>query len=128
MSNPIVLKPKQYQLQLVHPNYPGLNKVIDIKPDQTTHIKVDFDTLVGFLNCNVYPWGKVYINGKYQGDTPFKDLIRLMPGKYVLQILNPRYKEYKEEINILKQDTLNIKYNFELSATVNNDVKENRKE
>jgi serine/threonine protein kinase len=115
MTKPLALLPRQYELKLVHPNYPTFSKIIVLQSKQDMHLKVDLDTLVGFLNCNVYPWGKIYINGQYKGLTPLKEPIRLIPGIHRLRIMNPKYKEYEKEIHIYKKDTLNIKYNFDLA-------------
>jgi serine/threonine protein kinase len=115
LTKPIELLPRQYELKLVHPHYPTFSKIIALKSKQDMHIKVDLDTLVGFINCNVYPWGKIYINGQYKGLTPLNEPIRLIPGIHRLRIMNPKYKEYEKEIHVYKKDTLNIKYNFELA-------------
>jgi serine/threonine protein kinase len=120
MSKPLALLPKQYSIKLVHPQYPPFHQMIDLSAKQTVHVKVDFDTLVGFFNCKVYPWGKIFINGQYKGVTPLDEPIRLIPGIYQLAIINPKYKEYNQQINIIKQDTLNIKFNFDMYQHTNN--------
>lgn len=96
----------EHVLQLKHPQYPDYRSILNIPENDTLLISVNLDTLVGFFTCNVFPWGDIYINEDFKGQTPLNKPIILKPGKHVLEVKNPGYKIYKSEISITKSDTL----------------------
>lgn len=112
LNDPIILSPNIYTLKLIHPDYPPFIRHIKIIPDSILEVKVDLDTLMGFLHCNVYPWAEVFIDEKEIGQTPFKAPIKLNAGEYLLTIKNPKYEDYSERIRISKNDTFDFKFDF----------------
>ncbi|MCK5075370.1 MAG: PEGA domain-containing protein, partial [Calditrichia bacterium] len=113
LDEPLSIPPGDYILQLLHPQYPEYAKKITITENKTFNIMVDFDTLYGYLDCKVYPWGEVFIDNKLIGQTPFKKPIILTPGSHLLTIINPQFKRYDKEITISRQKTVQLKINFE---------------
>lgn len=111
----IELSPGRHRLKLVNPSYPGYLRNITISPERIESITVNFDAIVGYLKCNIYPWGKIFINGKLEGVTPMRP-IPLLAGTYKLKINNPVFKDYYEQIKIIKRDTLNFNFNFAKSG------------
>lgn len=111
----IELKAGRHKLKLVNPSYPGYERNIFISPERIESIAINFDDIVGYLKCNIYPWGKIFINGKLKGVTPMTP-IPLLEGKYSLTINNPVFKDYTERIRISKKDTLNFNFNFAKSG------------
>ncbi len=103
-----------HELTLQHPEYPPYTRTIFIKPQQEMLISVNLDTLFGYLECLLYPWGNVYINNEFKGQTPLPRPIRLEPGRHLLTIKNDNYGKIDEYIQIVKNDTLEFKFNFEL--------------
>lgn len=118
ISEPIDLRAGIYNIKLVHPEYPEYLQTIEIKPDETSRITVNLDTLYGYLACNVFPWGDVYLNDKFLGQTPFGNVVKLIPGSHVLTVKHPEYPDVVEKINIIKSDTLVVHVN--LTETLNN--------
>ena len=112
LNDPIILSPSTYTLKLMHPDYPVFTQIITIEEDTLLEIKVDLDTLMGYLRCNVYPWAEVFIDEKQIGQTPFTEPIKISAGEHLLTISNPKYEDYKEHIRILKNDTLEFKFDF----------------
>ena len=102
-----------HTLELIHPEFPPFYKEIEIKPQQTTLVQVALDTLFGYIDCKVYPWGEVYIDDKFYGQTPFSNALCLVPGTYKMTIKNPNYSHFQEYIKIQKKDTLKYRFNFE---------------
>ena len=96
--------------------YPSYIKKIIIKPDEIEYINLKLDTLFGYLNCNIYPWGDVFVDGKYQGQTPFFKPIILEPGEHLLNIFNPTYTEIAKMLTITRKETLNYQINLDLIA------------
>jgi hypothetical protein len=60
----------------------------------------------------VHPWGKIFIDGKEIGDTPFYKPIVLKAGIYAISIVNPEFGKFEEKVTIVKGDTLEMSYNF----------------
>jgi hypothetical protein len=102
----------KYELRLVHPDYPVFIDSIKILPTELLNISVKLDTLFGFLDCKVFPWGEVYIDDVYKGETPFVKPIILKPKQYLVEIKNPKYFSMKKTIIITKGDTLKLVQNF----------------
>lgn len=112
ISNPIDLQAGIYTIKLVHPDYPEYTQEVEIKPEETTDLFVNLDTLYGYLTCNVFPWGDVYVNNEFLGQTPFGEPVKLTPGAHMLSIKNPNYPELVERINITRKDTLVLSFNL----------------
>lgn len=108
----IELKSGRHTLKLIHPIFPPYEKLIFIRPNKIESIAINFNEIMGYLKCNIYPWGNVYINGELKGITPMLP-IALLPGNYNLVIKNPKYEPYAEKIKINLNDTLNFNFNFE---------------
>ncbi len=45
----------------------------------------------GWLDINAAPWARVYVDGRYRGDTPLQNLA-LAAGKHTVKLVNPRLK------------------------------------
>ncbi len=112
LESSLRLEPGFYQLRLQHPDYPVYEKRIKIISEELTNIKVNLDTLFGYLHCNIYPWGEVFIDGKSMGLTPLQDPLKLFPGRHNLEFKNPTYPAHSQKIEILSNDTLIVNKNF----------------
>jgi serine/threonine-protein kinase len=108
----IVLKTGRHLLKLVHPGYPPYIKKIFIRSDRIESVSLNYSDVLGYLKCNIYPWGEIFINGDSKGITPMSP-IPLLNGKYDLTIKNPKYEDFEETIDINTKDTLNFNLNFE---------------
>lgn len=118
LSKNISAKEGKYLLTLVHPDYPEYSDSIKIIGDELYFVEVNLNTLFGYLECQVYPWSEVYINGQKKGVTPFQKPIKLEEGNYRLKLVNPQYKEIETEIKILRKDTLKLKFNMVQSKPI----------
>lgn len=113
LKDPIKLQTGSYQIALLHPDYPAYNDNINIIENDTLRVNVNLDTLAAFLQCNVYPWGDIYLNNSFKGQTPLNNPIILIPGDYRLEVRNPKHKTYAESINVVKGDTLTLTVNLD---------------
>jgi serine/threonine protein kinase len=109
----LVLKLGRHKLKLVHPTFPQYEKNIYISADKITSVSFNFYDVIGFLNCNVYPWGEIFIENESKGVTPLRNPIALFPGKYDIMIKNPQYGEVDDQVTISSKDTVNYKLNFD---------------
>ncbi|MFZ0452929.1 MAG: PEGA domain-containing protein, partial [Ignavibacteriaceae bacterium] len=113
LSKNINLKPGIHDLRLVHPDFPAYNSRIRIKSNMVDSVSINFNNLVGHLECKVNPWGNIYINRKLYGTTPLREPLALMPGSYHLIITNPNYGKIDTTININAKETIEYNYNFQ---------------
>jgi len=119
IKEPYKLLTGEYRLQLRHPNYPVYTSKILVRENDTLQINVNLQSMVGYLVCNVFPWGDIYINNTFVEQTPLNHPIILEPGTHILEIKNPGYESQRNEIRIEKSDTL--KMTIKLNALVNSD-------
>lgn len=113
MNKPLTLTEGEHTIKLVHPDYPVYTNVIKVNHAQVTNIKVSLESLMGFINCRVNPWGNIYINGDYKGQTPLKQPIKVFPGFVRLTIKNPNYKDLDTSIYVKQGDTLQLKFTLQ---------------
>lgn len=103
----------EYVLQLRHPNYPAFEQTMNLKSGEFFTMKVDLDTMFGYLNCNVYPWGDVFIDNIFHGQTPLKDYILLAPGKHQITIKNPQFDTVHSEFILRRREAIEFRLNLE---------------
>ena len=110
----IQLDAGSYELRLVHPDFPSYFESIEIKQNKLRTVKINFYEKVGYLDCKIYPWGEIYIDGKYKSTSPLLKPVVLMPGNYSLSIRNPGYnKDIEEVITVKAKETLTLRFNFD---------------
>lgn len=108
----ITLTEGEHSITLQHPDYPVYNSRIIIKPGETTNIKINLESLFGYLDCKVLPWGEVYINGVFRGQTPLQGPLRLAPGDYKVELRNKDYEPVEYTVKILQSQTFELKHIF----------------
>jgi eukaryotic-like serine/threonine-protein kinase len=112
IKNNIKLNEGSYELKLLHPEYPEYVDSINITSSALTTFKINLDTLFGFLDCKVFPWGNIYINDTYKGETPLQNPLILEPRIYSVEIRNPQFKTIKSVVTISRGDTFRLVQNF----------------
>ncbi len=112
LDSPISLKTALHQIRLIHPNFPPIEKNIEITADKQYTMDVNFYKYFGFVQFKIIPWGEIIINNKKFGITPFEKPVILNPGKYVLNISNPNFGNYIDTILIQSGETLFYKLNL----------------
>ena len=75
-------------------------------------MKVNSDTLFAFLDFKIFPWGDIYVNGKYLGQTPLQKIARVFPGYSNIAIKNPGYTEFNTKVYAENKDTMVIEHKF----------------
>ena len=113
LKNYIQLEQGEHELKLVHSDYPPYFAKINIEPDEIKNVKINFNDYVGYLDCKIYPWGDIYINGEYKTTTPVREPIPLSPGEYTLLVKNPGFDDVEKQITITAKETINFRLNFE---------------
>lgn len=112
LSGPLKLSAGEHQLSLAHPAYPTYRTRVFINSGRTTVVKINLDTLMGYLQCNIIPWGNVYLDDKYLGQSPFRKPLMAQPGPYKLRVENKGFVSYEKDIILKRKDTLQVQINF----------------
>ncbi|MFN4112267.1 MAG: PEGA domain-containing protein, partial [Ignavibacteria bacterium] len=112
LNAPINLKTGLHKIRLIHPNFPPIEKTIEITADKQYIMDINFYKYFGFVQFKIIPWGEIIINNKKFGITPFEKPVILNPGKYVLNISNPNFGSYIDTILIQSGETLFYKLNL----------------
>jgi len=110
MTKPLTLTEGEHTIKLVNQDYPLYTKVVNIRQGEVSRIRVLLDSLMAYINCRVFPWGDVYVNEDYKGQTPLRGLIKVVPGFIKLTIKNPNFKTIDTLLNASKGDTLNLRF------------------
>ncbi|MCX8011069.1 MAG: protein kinase, partial [Ignavibacteria bacterium] len=100
LKEALSLNAGEYELKLVHPEYPPYIQKINLKGNEELKIKVNLDTLIGYLECNLNPWGQIFVDGEFKGETPLQKAIKLAPGIHNIVLKNPLFGSYEEKIII----------------------------
>jgi len=103
----------QHLLSIRSAGFPEYEKLVRIGPGDTLRIEVRLDTLFGFYTCEAYPWGTVYLAGRYQGDTPILKPVQSPPGRYAIVVENPEFPLYHDSITISRNETTRVRINLE---------------
>jgi len=113
MSKPITLTEGDHTVKLVHPDFPIYSDIIRIEQGQVKNLRISLESLMGYISCRVHPWGNIYVNGDFKGQTPLRELIRVVPGFVRLTIKNPNFKDIDTTFKILQSDTLHFRFAFQ---------------
>ncbi|MGB9665007.1 MAG: serine/threonine-protein kinase, partial [Ignavibacteria bacterium] len=112
LKEPIKLKSGIYHLKLVHPNFPTIDTMLEIKANKINRFDFNFYENYGYVLFQVIPWGEIKINEKNYGITPLPKPIAIKPGKQILNIFNPKFGYLIDTILVQKGETLIYRLNF----------------
>jgi serine/threonine-protein kinase len=101
-----------HKVRLINPGYPVYVTEVNIKEGVVTRLKVNLESMVGYLDCKIFPWGEIYINGEYKGATPLNRPLILNPGDYKVLLKNKEYPDAHFSVKILQNETYVLKHNF----------------
>ncbi|MBA4319643.1 MAG: hypothetical protein C0412_14680, partial [Flavobacterium sp.] len=114
ISRPIPLTEGEYNVKLENDEYPlPYTEKVKINAKQATTLRVNFNSMFGFVTFDVRPESKIYIDGSLRGETPpVLRMVRLTPGMRRVSLKNPNYRDLDTTLNIEKGDTLKFSYKF----------------
>ena len=117
MKHPALVPRGEYRIRFRHPHYPEYVKNIRIHPAKLTTIAVNLDTLYGYFLPQIYPWGKIEIDGEPMGETPFTDPLILPPGRHRLVVKNQYFEDVTRWLEISRWDTLVMALDLSTTAS-----------
>ena len=113
LKNTVSLSAGLHHLTLKHKDFPIYSRSMEILAGENNILQISLDTLFGYLNCQIYPWGELYLDGIYKGQTPLLKPLILAPGKHSLTVNNPAWPEFRDTIMIFRKETTEYRINFE---------------
>ena len=99
MIRPLKLKPGKYLIGLQNPLYPSFTDSITVPARKTYLLSFNLDSIFARLDLQVLPWGKVYIDGKYIGETPLQKPIYVTRGKHFVEVKNDFYVPWHDSLD-----------------------------
>ncbi len=99
LKDTLRLKPGWHAIQLQNPAYATWTDSLYIKPGEFKEVGYHLDSLCYTMRLQVQPWGKVYIDNVYIGDTPLNKPLLLTKANKTLTIKNKFYKTHTETLN-----------------------------
>jgi serine/threonine protein kinase len=100
LKKAIIIDPGRHVIDLRNPNFQDYSQSIEIRSGVTDSILIQLESLMGFLQVNVMPWGDIYLNDTYIDTTPLKEPIQINAGTYILKVKNPNFETFLTEIKI----------------------------
>ncbi len=98
LKDTLQLKPGWHKLQLQNPAYATWTDSVFLKAGEFRELGYHLDSLCYTMRIQVQPWGKVYIDGVYIGDTPLNKPLLLTKANKSLTIKNRYFKTYTEKL------------------------------
>lgn len=108
----IALSAGRHRLIFSHPAFPEFETSVRVKPGETNFVRVSLDTLFGYLDCQVFPWGKIFVDDTFVDVSPLKRPLPLSPGRHKVQVENPGFEPYTTEIVVSRKDTVRLDVHF----------------
>lgn len=108
---PSLEQPPQVQLESSVPAplsiVSGPTTVRQIEP-----LKTSRKLKTGRVNLRISPWGEVYVNGNFRGNSPPIKSISLPPGRFVIEVRNSGAASQKVKVSVAsgKQTTITMKF------------------
>ncbi len=112
MQKPVSIVPGKYVLGLHNPAYPMYTDTVYISGEKDEALFFQLDSLFFTLQLSVQPWGKVYLNGNFYGETPLHKPLVLKRGRYQLEIRHPGFESYREIIEAQRRTVIRRNINL----------------
>ena len=75
------------------------------------------ETKPGVIPATVFlaidPWGEIFVNGKSQGVSPPRKVLKLDPGKYKIEIRNTTFPAHVLNVDLKSRDETTLKHKFQ---------------
>lgn len=109
LQNPVELPPGEHLVELTHPDYPAITRTVHLKSGSSDSLRIDFAKQSGYISLAVYPWAALFIDGKFVDNTPIPKPVILSPGRHLLQLKHPDYKNWQTYVDVEAGDTVSLK-------------------
>ncbi|MCE1189455.1 MAG: protein kinase [Ignavibacteria bacterium] len=106
----------KHLLKLVHPEYPIFQTTLNVKKDDNYFARYSLDSLFPKIRFNISPWGEVWVDQHYIGQTPLKKPVSVTAGKHLVTVTNPTLGKYETWVTVGKGEIVNFEHRFEAES------------
>jgi hypothetical protein len=106
ISQPLKLASGVHSLKLIYEEQSIYEETLTIQAGQTDTLAVDLKDYIAYLSIQVSPWGKVYIDGSFKGETPFAQPIVVPRGEHKITVTHPEYPPKEETIHFRPKEVV----------------------
>lgn len=99
MIRPLKLRPGKYLIGLQNPLYPSFTDSITIPQKKNFTLSFNLDSVFARLDLQVLPWGRVYVDGKYIGETPLQKPIYVTRTTHFIEVKNDFYITWRDTLD-----------------------------
>ncbi|NQS98610.1 MAG: serine/threonine protein kinase [candidate division Zixibacteria bacterium] len=98
-AKPFEVLPGEHTLYFTRPDYPLVNKIVDVKPGEKLNIEMNLWNHLGVLKIStVNTWAEIWVDGMLVDRTPRADPLVLSLGEHTIELKNPDYKTWEKVI------------------------------
>ncbi len=69
--------------------------------------------VTGSVGMAIAPWGEIYVNGRKVGVTPPLKVLKLVPGKYAVEIRNGTFPPFRANVDVQPNAAVTLSHRFE---------------
>ena len=103
---PLQLPEGDYLLELRNPYYQAYRSRLSVRAGSIDTLKITLKPAMGYLELQVSPWARIYIDDQYIETTPLQQPIALSAGRHVLRLINPNFPVWEDTIEIRAGETI----------------------
>jgi len=100
LTGPIELPPGDHVVTLNNPEFPSpFTETVRVPSGGSVTLDANLWDIVGVIQVlSVKPWAEIFVDGVSYGSTPMAKPIIVTFGKHIIELQNPDFKTWREEI------------------------------
>lgn len=116
LKKDIELPEGTHSIKLKHPDFPDYKTELQVSSEENKHYNFNLDALFSEVEIHIFPWGNVFLDNRFVGQTPLSKKIYISQGVHNFRIENPNFRDTTIQINIQNGEKVTFSYDFELKA------------
>jgi eukaryotic-like serine/threonine-protein kinase len=113
LADRIYIAPGQHRLTFLHPEFPAVERTVNVREGGDQAIRVSMWESVGQLTIEVSPWAAVFIDGVPRDTIPPQERpYVLAPGRYRLSLDHPVLGRYDTEVRLGAGERRTLRFNL----------------
>ena len=112
LSSAITLAPGTYAVTFEHPDFPSVERRVELQAGDSTNLAVSMWENVARLELAVSPWAEVIVNGAIRDTIPMDAPLILLPGEHELTLRHPELGSWTTMLSLSADSTYDLRYNL----------------
>ena len=102
-AEPFSIEAGIHQLFFIRPDYPIVTKTIEIEAGKKLNIEMKLWEYLGVLKVStINTWAEIWVDGEFKDRTPRAHPLILPLGRHILELRNPDFETYTQEIDFIQ--------------------------